>query len=608
MISPARFARVALATLPLIALVGGSPGLAGCLNPGGNAASHLAAAPTYDAPGQAKCSVKKSAEHPLVVEWPSADRATLEAKAQSGLVAVRYVGCEMEVLHRCKLPGKYGYTSITPKHDTVTIRDTDELYASMPVGAAKLEGALAQSGQLNVSMTIVGRYDADHTDFTSEVLDSDDCARATHVVSGMTTGAFELSTGADASVGGGVSVAGIGGGAKSTSKRETLERDGHEEKCEGGSGTAGQPPDGCGAVLRLDVLPLVTPKRVKAPVVEGVAEPASADAIAPNLYPEGNLRVAVYCAESTNIQTPETGLRVLIDGKTDGEKSLKTNFTTTLGTQTVNKVQVPVTLMNLTDVGFLVQPGLHHLRVETDDCAPLDADVTVSGTHAVNVEANLEVSKDVLKGPVGAPWGGAWLMGASYGPMPSALFNPSEGVAKYDGYGTPSTVGGLLGFTYEHRYFAMMFNYFIGYGSYSATATATPEAMASNSSTQAKTSFTGSEFDMMAELRFGARLPLARYFALMAGSGIGASMWIGSAGSLGDAGGTSPLTSLAGFWHLPLWGAVDIKPFCNWGVQVGGSLNVQPTALDGSYTQFHAGIIWQPSPSCERVPGINVSP
>jgi hypothetical protein len=603
-----RLVRVATATLFTFgALATFVAPLAGCLNPGGNAASHLAAAPAYDAPGQAKCSVKKSAEHPLVVEWPSADRATLEAKAQSGLVAVRYVGCEMEVLHRCKLPGRYGYTSITPKHDTVTIRDTDELYASMPVGAAKLEGTLAQTGQLNVSMTIVGRYDADHTDFPSDVLESDDCARATHVVSGMTTGAFELSTGADASVGGGVSVAGVGAGGKSTAKRETLERDGHEEKCEGGGGAAGQPPDGCGAVLRLDVVPLVTPKHEKREVVVGNTEEASPDAIAPNLYPEGNLRVAVYCAESIEIRTPETGLRVLIDGKTDGEKSLKTNFMTTLGTQTVNKVQVPVTLMNYTDVGFLVHPGLHHLRIETDDCAPLDADVTISGTHAVNVEANMEVSKDVLKGPVGAPWGGAWLFGASYGTMPSALFQPHEGT-HYAGYGTPSTIGGLLGFTYEHRYFAAMFNYFIGYGSYSGTAT---QEMPTTGSAPT-TAFSGSQFDMMVELRLGARLPL-HYVTLMAGSGIGASMWIASATAstsataTTDFGGTLP-DSLSGFWHIPLWGAVDIKRFCNWGIEIGGALNVQPTAFDGSYTLFHAGFIYQPSPSCERVAGINVSP
>jgi hypothetical protein len=578
--------------------------LAGCLAPGGNAASHFAVAPTYDAPGQAKCSVKKSAEHPLVVEWPSADRATLEAKAQSGLVAVRYVGCEMEVLYRCKLPGKYAYTAITPKHDTVTIHDTDELYASMPVGAAKLEGALAQSGQLNVSMTIVGRYDADHTDFTSEQLDSDDCARATHVVSGITSGAFELSTGADASVGGGVKVAGLGASGKSTSKRETLERDGHEEKCEAGGGTAGQPPDGCGAALRVDVVPLVAPKRERREVVVGNVEPttSSPDAIAPNLYPEGNLRVAAYCAESTEIKTPATGLRVLIDGKTDAEKSLKTNFTTSLGTQTVNKVQVPVTIMNPTDVGFLVPPGLHHIRLETDDCAPVDADVTISGTHAVDVEANLEVSKDMLKGPVGAPWGGAWLVGASYGTMPSKLFKPSEGQS-YDGYGTPSTVGGILGFTYEHRYFAAMFNYFLGYGSYSAIATTAP----SDGNPMSTASFSGSEFEMGAELRLGARLPFARYFALMAGSGVGASMWIGSSTTLGDAA-DSPLNGITGFWHLPVWGALDIKPFCNFGAQIGGAINVQPTALDGSYAMFHAGLLWQPSPSCERVPGINVSP
>src|SRR5579884_4095576 len=102
--------------------------LAGCMpGAGGNVASHLATPPAFDPPGQTKCSIRKSADHPLIVEWPSADRATLEAKAQAGLVAVRYVGCEMEVLHRCRLPGKYAYTAITPKHDAVTIKDADDL-------------------------------------------------------------------------------------------------------------------------------------------------------------------------------------------------------------------------------------------------------------------------------------------------------------------------------------------------------------------------------------------------------------------------------------------------------------------------------------------------
>ena len=331
--------------------------LAACFPGGGNVASHLASPPSFDPPDQAKCSVRKSADHPLIVEWPSADRATLEAKAQSGLVAVRYVGCEMEVLHRCKLPGKYAYTAITPKHDAVTIKDADDLYANMPVGAAKLEGKLEKSGQLQVSMTIVGRFEADQTSFTPDQLDGEDCDRATHVVSGMTTGAFELSAGASANVGGSATAFGAGAGGKSTSSHETLERDGHEEKCEGGSGRPGEPPDGCGAVLRLDLVPLpgarsANTRRRRRPRSRWTRTGSHRGST-----PRETCAWRRYCAEHGTVMTPELGLRLLVDGKTDPEKPLKSNLMTVMATQTVNNHPVPVMVNNVTDVGFVLPPG-----------------------------------------------------------------------------------------------------------------------------------------------------------------------------------------------------------------------------------------------------------
>src|SRR5579862_7647544 len=104
---------------------------------GGNAASQLAAAPAFDPKDQTKCGVSKSQAKPLIVEWPSADRAALETQAKKGLVAVRYEGCEMEILGRCRAKGSYGYTATTRKRDTITLRDADDLYANVPVGAAK---------------------------------------------------------------------------------------------------------------------------------------------------------------------------------------------------------------------------------------------------------------------------------------------------------------------------------------------------------------------------------------------------------------------------------------------------------------------------------------
>ena len=89
---------------------------------GGNLASELAQPPEYNPTDQTKCKVKKSQEKPLIVEWPSADRAELEAVAKQAAVVVAYDGCEMRVLSNCQAPGKYVYTAVTPKDDTERIR------------------------------------------------------------------------------------------------------------------------------------------------------------------------------------------------------------------------------------------------------------------------------------------------------------------------------------------------------------------------------------------------------------------------------------------------------------------------------------------------------
>jgi hypothetical protein len=243
----------------------------------GGPAAPLAVPPTYQPKGQSKCSISKSKGRPLVVEWPSADRAALEALAKRGLVVVRYEGCEMELLAQCSVPGSYDYTPTTVKRDRITIRDADELYANVPLGAAKLEGKLAKAGELNVSMTIVGRYDSDRTVVAGSDLEGM-CGRATHVITGLTIGAFEFFAGADASVGAGAEVVVAGGGAQSSAQRETLNQDGDPEACGEATAEDTAPPDGCGAALRVEVVPLTgTPPPPPAPVAAG-DEPAGSGA------------------------------------------------------------------------------------------------------------------------------------------------------------------------------------------------------------------------------------------------------------------------------------------------------------------------------------------
>jgi hypothetical protein len=145
-----------------------------------NVAQHAARAPELDHPGETKCSVLKSTSEPLIVEWPTGARAKLEALSRAGVVAVRYSGCEMEVLASCNAPGKYRYTALTPKRDRVTIKNADDLYASIPLGAARLEAKLETAGQLDVDMSVVGRYAADKTGIHEGDLEGPDCAKATH--------------------------------------------------------------------------------------------------------------------------------------------------------------------------------------------------------------------------------------------------------------------------------------------------------------------------------------------------------------------------------------------------------------------------------------------
>jgi hypothetical protein len=163
---------------------------------GGNAASQLAKAPEFQPKDQSKCGVAKSQARPLIVEWPSADRQELESKVRGGVVAVRYRDCEMDVLERCSVPSKYSYLGTTRAEDRVVIKDADDLYANLPVGAARLEGKLERSGQLTVDMSLVGRYEADKAVIRTDEL-AGDCAGATHFIYGLSVGAFDLYAGAD---------------------------------------------------------------------------------------------------------------------------------------------------------------------------------------------------------------------------------------------------------------------------------------------------------------------------------------------------------------------------------------------------------------------------
>lgn len=204
------------------------------------------------------CDAAKGQLRPLVVEWEAPDRAALESQSKKGLVVVRYGGCELEVLRRCKAPAKfvYAYTSITPKDEVVTIASSEQLYASIPVHAVKFEGKLAQSGRLEAAMKIVGEYGVAGLPPAIDQLEGE-CDGATHVVTAQTVGAFRFSAGAKGSVGASVAVMGFGAGADAERSADTLSSDGDVKACEVSKRGDAAPPDRCGALLRLELAALL---------------------------------------------------------------------------------------------------------------------------------------------------------------------------------------------------------------------------------------------------------------------------------------------------------------------------------------------------------------
>jgi hypothetical protein len=70
----------------------------------------------------------------------------------------------------------------------------DDLYAKLPIGAAALEGELARSGRLAVRSTVAGQLIAKPIDATE--LTNTGCHQATHYVSAISVGAFQLLSGA----------------------------------------------------------------------------------------------------------------------------------------------------------------------------------------------------------------------------------------------------------------------------------------------------------------------------------------------------------------------------------------------------------------------------
>jgi hypothetical protein len=214
--------------------------------------------PKYAPEDQTTAHAAQSEGHPLILEWPAADRAALESQRAGGVVVIRYSGREIEVKRGCRAAATYHYVSLTPKEEDVVMRSGAELAAAMPIHAARLDARIEQKQKLEVAMTIVGMYESDAHRWRAAEL-TGDCTGATHVIAALTVGAFELSASAETSAGGGATMLGAGVEAHREASKEVLDRDGRKDACGRASAGASAPPYECGALLRVEVAAIEYP-------------------------------------------------------------------------------------------------------------------------------------------------------------------------------------------------------------------------------------------------------------------------------------------------------------------------------------------------------------
>jgi hypothetical protein len=233
--------------LGLALTTGGCSSLLPSLSPSSSASTSLAPNGGRDPTPLGKCSVAMSQSRPLVTEWPASEKSRLEALLGRGGVAVAYSGCEMRLIESCSVGGSYSFQRTTLASDQLEIQNEDDLYGKLPLGALRLEGDLRRAGRLAVKTTVVGQFLL--SGGTADPAPTGACADVTHIITGMSVGAFKLLAGgkmaASAAVGG--PVGGVGGGG--AREEVTLTEAGDEKAC--AESKSNEAPDRCRSPLQL---------------------------------------------------------------------------------------------------------------------------------------------------------------------------------------------------------------------------------------------------------------------------------------------------------------------------------------------------------------------
>ncbi|HEY2732290.1 MAG TPA: hypothetical protein VGK52_20255 [Polyangia bacterium] len=200
-----------------------------------------------------KCRVAASQSSPLVTEWPASEKSNLEVLSHTGGVAVAYSGCSLRVLPQCRVRGSYQWQRTTPSVDSLSINDTDDLYAKLPLGAASLEGELKRTGKLFVKTVVAGQLRLEGAG-VSDVPADGACAQATHLVTALSVGAFSLTAGGERQGSVGASLTMGEAKVERELSAEQLRSAGDFDAC--GQSTVESPNGNCASPIQVFLTPL----------------------------------------------------------------------------------------------------------------------------------------------------------------------------------------------------------------------------------------------------------------------------------------------------------------------------------------------------------------
>lgn len=224
---------------------------------------------TGEAFGSSCKSAHTSMEHDLMA-WDPASRLNLKSLRTQGVVAVRYEakGCDVaiELLPRCIGPaGKYAFAPYSANERRVA-HNADELFAQLPLGAARLAGSVSGAHALRTDYMLAGLYSLPPgASVTSADVSGVDCARATHVVSAVYVGGFAMGAGESRTIDASATFFGAGAGIRDRAGVEVLADEGNAEACKV-SQRDGKESSQCDVPLRLGLARIV-PAAPPAPTV-----------------------------------------------------------------------------------------------------------------------------------------------------------------------------------------------------------------------------------------------------------------------------------------------------------------------------------------------------